>query len=324
MLIYIAKRLAGFVPMLLGISMICFAVMALAPGSPVDLMTDMNPKASPEDRIKLEKYYGLDKPIHVQYGLWLKRVIQGDLGTSFSRDRRPVLDKILEALPITLMINVISLTLILMLAIPIGVYSAARENTFGDRLTTLFVFIGFATPDFWVALLAMALFGAHLHWLPISGLQSLDHDSLSFPARMWDWARHLVLPIGISVLTGLAGMSRYMRSSMLEVLRQDYIQTARAKGLSEGTVVVRHAMRNALLPVVTLLGLSVPGLIGGSVIGEQIFSIPGMGRLFYTGVMSRDYPVVMGILLIGGVLTLFGNLLADVAYHAVDPRLRKR
>jgi peptide/nickel transport system permease protein len=324
MLIYIAKRLAGFVPMLLGISMICFAVMALAPGSPVDLMTDMNPKASPEDRIKLEKFYGLDKPLHVQYGLWLGRVVQGDLGTSFSRDRRPVLDKIMEALPITLMINVISLSLILMLAIPIGVYSAARQNTLGDRLTTLFVFFGFAVPDFWLILLAMTYFGATLNILPISGLQSLDHDSLSAMGKLWDWTRHLILPISLSVVTGLAGMSRYMRSQMLEVLRQDYIQTARAKGLSERTVVLRHGMRNALLPVVTLLGLSVPGLIGGSVITEQLFSIPGMGWLFYTGVMSRDYPVVMGILMIGGVLTLLGNLLADVAYHLVDPRLRRR
>ena len=324
MLIYIAKRLVGFIPMLLGISLICFMVMWLAPGSPVDLMTDMNPKASPEDRIKLEKYYGLDQPVHVQYGLWLKRVVQGDLGKSFSRDRRPVLDKIMEALPITLMINVIALVLILLLSIPIGVYSAARQNSVGDRLTTLFVFIGFATPDFWIALLAMAYFGAYLNWLPISGLQSLDHASMSLLGQLWDWFLHLLLPVGISVVTGLAGMSRYMRSSMLEVLRQDYIQSARAKGLSERTVVVRHAMRNALLPVVTLLGLSLPGLIGGSVIGETLFSIPGMGRLFYTGVLSRDYPVVMGILLIGGVLTLFGNLVADVAYHAVDPRLRRR
>jgi peptide/nickel transport system permease protein len=324
MLIYIAKRLAGFVPMLLGISLLCFTVMAMAPGSPVDLMTDLDPKASAEDRLKLEKFYGLDQPIYVQYGLWLKRAAQGDLGLSFSRDRRPVLDKILEALPITLMINVISLLLIVALAIPIGVYSAARQNSAGDRLTTLFVFVGFATPDFWLALLAMAYFGAYLNWLPISGLQSLDHDSLSAVGKLWDWISHLLLPIGVSVVTGLAGMSRYMRSSMLEVLRQDYIQTARAKGLAESTVLKRHAMRNALLPVVTLLGLAVPGLIGGAVITESLFSIPGMGRLFYTGVMQRDYPVVMGILMFGGLLTLVGNLLADVAYHLVDPRLRRR
>lgn len=324
MLSYLAKRLAGFVPLLLGISFVSFMVMALAPGSPVDLMTDMNPKASPEARVQLEKYYGLDKPLHVQYRLWLGRIVQGDLGTSFSRDRRPVLDKILEALPITLMINVLDLALILMLAIPIGIYSAARQYSLADRITTVLVFIGFAMPSFWIALLAMMLFGEYLGWLPISGLRSLDYDSMTMLGKVGDRIAHLILPVGIAAVTGLAGMSRYMRSSMLEVLRQDYVQTARAKGLSERVVLMRHALRNALLPVVTLLGLSIPGLIGGAVIAETIFAIPGMGRLFYTSVLARDYPVVMGITLIGALLTLVGNLLADLMYVAVDPRLRKR
>lgn len=324
MLAYLARRLAGFVPMLLGISFVSFMVMALAPGNPVDLMTDMNPKASPEARVKLEEYYGLDKPLPVQYGLWLKRVVQGDLGTSFSRDRRPVLDKILEALPITLMLNVIELVLILVLAIPIGIYSAARQYSVGDRVATVLIFLGFAMPGFWLALLAMTFFGEYLQLLPISGLHSIGYESLSPVGRLLDLGEHLILPIATSVVTGLAGMSRYVRSSMLEVLRQDYVQTARSKGLTERTVLLRHAMRNALLPVVTLLGLSVPGLIGGSVIAETIFAIPGMGRLFFTAVMSRDYPVVMGITLFGAILTLFGNLVADLLYVAVDPRLRKR
>jgi len=324
MLSYLAKRLAGFVPLLLGISFVSFLVMAMAPGTPVDLMTDLNPKASPEARERLEKYYGLDQPLYVQYGLWLGRIVRGDLGTSFSRDRRPVLDKIAEALPITLFLNVLDLTLILGLAIPIGIYSASHQYSFADRATTVFVFVGFAMPSFWVALLAMMLLGEQLGWLPISGLRSLDYDSMSLLGQAWDRVRHLILPVGIAALTGLAGLSRYMRSSMLEVLRQDYIQTARAKGLSERAVVYRHALRNALLPVVTILGLSIPGLIGGSVIAETIFAIPGMGRLFYTSVLMRDYPVVMGITLIGAVLTLFGNLLADLMYVAVDPRLRKR
>lgn len=324
MIAYLAKRLAGFVPLLVGISFVSFMVMALAPGSPVDLMTDMNPKASPEAREQLEKYYGLDQPLHVQYGLWLGRIVTGDLGTSFSRDRRPVLDKITEALPVTLLINVLDLVLILALAIPIGIYSASRQYSLGDRITTVFVFVGFAMPGFWIALLAMMVFGEQLGWLPISGLRSLDYDSMSMLGKAWDRISHLILPVGISAVTGLAGMSRYMRSSMLEVLRQDYIQTARAKGLSERVVTMRHALRNALLPVVTLLGLSIPGLIGGAVIGETIFAIPGMGRLFYTSVLARDYPVVMGITLIGALLTLVGNLVADLLYVAVDPRLRKR
>ncbi|HYB98267.1 MAG TPA: ABC transporter permease [Candidatus Limnocylindrales bacterium] len=324
MLVYVARRIAAFVPLLIGITLVSFLVMEMAPGNPVDLMTDMNPKASPEAREKLEKYYGLDKPFYVQYGLWLGRIVQGDLGTSFSRDRRPVLDKIMEAIPITLLISAIDLVLILVLAIPIGVFSAANQHSWLDRATTVFVFIGFAMPGFWFALLGMILFGETLGWLPISDLKSLDYDSYSVGGKILDRIRHLILPVAISTLTGLAGMSRYMRSSMLEVLRQDYIQTARAKGLDENVVIYRHALRNALLPVVTIIGLSIPGLIGGSVIAETIFGIPGMGRLFFTGVMSRDYPVVMGITLIGAVLTLLGNLLADLMYLAVDPRLRSR
>jgi len=172
-------------------------------------------------------------------------------------------------------------------------------------------------------LLCMMLFGVELGWLPISGLQSLQHEDLSAAGRLLDRVRHLVMPVVISSVTSLAGLSRYMRSSMLEVIRQDYITTARSKGLSERVVVYRHALRNALLPVVTILGLSVPGLIGGAVIFETMFAIPGMGRLFYDSVMQRDYMVVMGVLVMGAVLTLVGNLLADLMYAIVDPRLRR-
>ncbi|MFT4572408.1 MAG: peptide/nickel transport system permease protein, partial [Candidatus Binatia bacterium] len=274
-------------------------------------------------RIQLEKYYGLDEPIHVQYWLWLGRVVRGDLGTSFARDRRPVTDKVLEALPVTLTLNVLSLAFILVMSIPIGIYSATHQYSLIDRGTTVFVFLGFAMPGFWLALLCMTLFGEQLGWLPISGLKSMDHDSMSAWGQFVDSAKHLVMPVGIPAITGLAGMSRYMRSSMLEVWRQDYVTTARAKGLSESTVIWRHAVRNALLPVITLLGLSIPGLIGGSVISETIFAIPGMGRLFFNSVLMRDYPMVMGITLIGAVLTLIGNLVADVLYAVVDPRLRR-
>ena len=324
MLSYAARRLAGFVPLLIGITFVAFSVMIFAPGSPVDLMTDLNPDASPEARERLEEYYGLNEPIHVQYALWLKRIAKGDLGTSFSRDRRPVFDKVFEALPVTLLLNVLSLTLILCAAIPIGIFSATHQYSFADRATTVFVFLGFAMPGFWLALLCMMLFGEQLGWLPISGLRSLDYPSMSTAGQLLDRVRHLILPVGISAVTGLAGLSRYMRSSMLEVIRQDYIVTARAKGLSERVVIYRHALRNALLPVITILGLSIPGLIGGSVISETIFAIPGMGRLFYNSVLMRDYPVVMGVVLMGAVLTLVGNLVADLAYAAVDPRLRRR
>jgi len=191
-----------------------------------------------------------------------------------------------------------------------------------DRVAGVVVFIGFAVPTFWLALLLMILFGVHLGWLPISGIRSLNSEYLPPGMALWDLIRHLILPVLLAAFGGLAGLSRYMRANMLEVIRQDYILTARAKGLSERVVIYRHALRNALLPVITILGLSVPGLIGGSVIFETIFAIPGMGQLFYMAVMARDYPVVMGILFIGAVLTLLGNLLADVSYALADPRIR--
>ena len=324
MLGYLLRRIAGLVPLLIGISFVSFVVIQLAPGSPVERLTDLNPKASPEVRERLEKAFGLDQPLHVQYWRWLQRMVKGDFGASFATDRRPVLDKIKDAMPVTLALNLLELMLILAIGIPIGVYSATRQYSIQDRITTVFVFLGFAMPTFWFALLCMMVFGVQLGWLPISGLKSMEHDALGPLARLLDYAAHLVMPVLVAALTGLAGISRYMRSSMLEVIRQDYVTTARAKGLSERDVVYRHALRNALLPVITILGLSLPGLIGGSVIFETIFAIPGMGRLFYDGVMMRDYPLVMGVLVLGAALTLVGNLLADVCYAIADPRLRRR
>jgi peptide/nickel transport system permease protein len=283
----------------------------------------MNPKATAESRARLQAYYGLDQPLHIQYGRWLGRMATLDFGDSFSPDGRPVAEKIKERIPITLTINVLSMGLIFLVAIPVGVYSAVRKGSLFDRISTVAVFIGFAIPTFWLALLMMILFGVKLGWLPISGISSLDYGSLGPLGKLADRAHHLVLPLLLLGFGGLAGMSRYMRSNMLEVIRQDYVATARAKGLPEGKVVFRHAMRNALLPVITILGLSVPDLLGGSVIFETIFAIPGLGQLFYQGVMSRDYPLIMGILTIGAFLTLLGNLLADVGYALADPRIRQ-
>lgn len=322
MLRYLGKRLAMMVPLLLGITIISFGVIHLAPGEPTGLATELNPKVTAEARERLRAFYGLDQPVYVQYGHWLWRVVRLDFGNSFSPDGRPVIDKILERMPITVSLNVLSLVLILAAALPLGIMSAAHQNTWLDRGTTVFVFIGFATPTFWAALLLMILFGVNLGWLPISGLRSLNFASLSPWEQAVDLLKHIVLPVSLSALTGLAGLSRYMRSSMLEEIRQDYVTTARAKGLKERAVVYKHALRNALIPVITILGLSVPGLIGGSVIFESIFAIPGMGKLFYDSVLARDYPVVMGVLVMGAFLTLLGNLLADVSYSLADPRIR--
>lgn len=322
MLRYIAKRLIFMIPLLLGITIVCFAVMHLAPGSPTDLQTQMNPRASVEMKQRLKALYDLDKPLPVQYFLWLKKIAVFDLGVSFSTDRRPVADKIKERLPITILLNVLSLSLIMVVAIPLGVLSAVHKDSLFDRIAGVFVFTGFAVPTFWLALLLMILFGIQLGWLPISGIRSLNYEYFPPGMAFWDFVKHLIMPVLLSAFGGLAGLSRYMRANMLEVIRQDYILTARAKGLSENNVIYRHALRNALLPVITILGLSVPGLIGGGVIFETVFAIPGMGQLFYMAVMARDYPVVMGILFIGAALTLLGNLLADVSYALADPRIR--
>ncbi|GAB4374066.1 MAG: ABC transporter permease [Deltaproteobacteria bacterium] len=322
MLRYVAKRLLLSIPMLVGISLISFLVIHAAPGGPVEMSTDLNPKATAESRARLRAYYGLDRPVHVQYLRWLGRMATLDFGESFARDGRKVSEKIGERIPVTLSINLLSMLLIFAAAIPLGIYSAFRKDSWFDRISTVAVFTGFAVPTFWLALLLMILFGVRLGWLPISGIVSLEHDSLGLAGKLWDYARHLALPVFVSAFGGVAGLSRYMRSTMLEVIRQDYIATARAKGLPERTVLFRHAMRNALLPFITILGLSIPGLLGGSVIFESIFAIPGLGQLFYQSVMSRDYPLIMGALVIGAFLTLMGNLLADVGYALADPRIR--
>ena len=321
MIRYIFRRIIGLIPLLFGITIISFAVIHLAPGKPTDLETQFNPKVSLEARERIARIYGLDKPLHIQYIDWLKRILRLDFGVSFV-DSRPVIEKIGERIPITLGINLASIILILLIGVPIGVTSAVKEGSFYDRFMTVFVFVGFAIPTFWLALILMDLIGVRWGLLPISGIKSLEFEKFTFFEKMIDIVRHLTLPVFVSAFGGLAGISRYMRSNMVQVLKQDYIRTARAKGLSEKDVIYKHALKNALLPVVTILGLSIPGLIGGSVIFESVFSIPGMGRLFYESVMARDYPVIMGVLVIGATLTLLGNLLADISYAAVDPRIK--
>ncbi len=322
MLRYLAKRLVMMVPLLLGITLISFVVIHLAPGEPTDLQTDLNPEASLELREKLRAHYGLDKPLYVQYTDWVSRIVRLDFGESFALDHRPVTEKIAERMPITIAINILSLLAILAVSVPIGIYSAVRQDGLFDRGATVFVFLGFAMPSFWLALLLMDFLGVRLGLFPIAGLRSFGYEYMSTGRQVLDLLHHLVLPVFVSAFGGLAGFSRFMRANMLEVIRQDFILTARAKGLGERSVILRHALRNALLPVITILGLSVPGLIGGSVIFETIFAIPGMGKLFYDGVMMRDYPLIMGVLVIGAVLTLVGNLLADISYALADPRIR--
>jgi peptide/nickel transport system permease protein len=321
--------------MLIGISLVSFFIMHLAPGDVTSSESSFNPRASEESRQKLRELYNLDKPVIIQYSLWLKRIVQLDFGNSFASHQKPVLwerkDKsgnvtkglIQESLPITLMINLLGIFIIFSISIFLGTLSAVRQNTWVDRSITLFVFIGFAIPGFWLALLLMYWTGVSHQWLPISGLHSPGFQNLSSFGQFIDLLKHLVLPVSISSLSGLAGISLYVRNGMLDILHQDFITTARSKGLKENKIVFIHALKNAILPLITIIGLSIPGLIGGSVIAESIFAIPGMGKLFYDSVLMRDFPVIMGILTIGSVLTLIGNLLADIGYAWADPRVRK-
>ncbi|WP_100278711.1 ABC transporter permease [Mariprofundus aestuarium] len=319
---YLLKRLAGMIPLLFGITIISFGMMHLAPGEPVVVGQEFNPKVSAQDIERLRAYYGLDKPLHEQYLNWLNRLVVLDFGKSFSADGRDVIDKISERIPVTLWINILAMLLIIIIAIPIGIISAVKRDSWLDKCMTIFVFIGFAIPSFWLGLLLMISLGVNMNLLPISGLHDYNWQQMGFWQQQADLMSHLLLPIFVSAIGGLAGMSRFMRSGMLEVISSDYITTARAMGVPEQSIRYRLALKNALLPIITLLGLSIPGLIGGSVIVEQLFSLPGMGLLFFEAVMSRDYPLVMGITVIGAVLTLLGNLIADISYAWADPRIR--
>ncbi len=323
MLIYIIKRALLMIPILLGITLLIFGVMRLAPGGPAEAQMEFSARASAEARERLRKLYGADQPFYKQYATWLRKFVTLDFGEAFA-DGKKVKDKIKERLPITLTINILTLGVVLLIAIPLGILSATRQYSLLDRFTTIFVFVGFSTPSFWLALLLIYFLGVQWGIVPISGIHRLDTTGLSFWDKLSDTAHHLIVPILVSAFGSLASYSRYMRSSMLEVLRQDYIRTARAKGLSDHAVIYKHALRNALMPLITILGLSLPGVIGGSAIMETVFGIPGMGQLLYQAVLSRDYNVAMGVLVPAAFLTMLGNFLADIAYAFTDPRVRLR
>lgn len=297
--------------------------MQLAPGGPIDQMADLNPHVTPAVKEKIRHDLGLDRPILVQYGSWLGRIVRLDFGSSFT-DHRPVIRRIAERLPATILLNVLAISLMLLLAIPIGFFSALKANSVFDKAMTVFVFIGFSLPTYAVALGLMILFGLKLGWLPVSGLSTIHFIPTSTFERVWDVARHLILPTLVLGLTDLAGLSRYMRNGMLEVIHQDFVRAAQAKGLSWWRVYGVHALRNALIPMLTIFGLMLPELIGGAVIIETIFAYPGMGRLGYDAIMTRDYNLIMAITVISGTLTVLGNFLADLLYAYADPRIRYR
>jgi peptide/nickel transport system permease protein len=314
---YLFRRLLYTLITLIGISIISWVIITQAPGSPIALTLD--PKVSPKIIEQMEKNYDLDKPVYQQYFLWLKRLFTGNL-YSF-KDGRPVMKKIGERIWNTLLLNLVAILIIFSLAIPLGIFSAKRQYTFLDNLGTFGAYLGISIPSFWLAYL-LILGTVKLFGYPVLGMRSFATEDFTTVEIILDRLWHLMLPSIILAIGGIAALSRYTRSSMLEVIRQDYIRTAKSKGLPEETVYYKHALRNALLPIITLFGFLIPGLIGGSIIMETVFAWPGIGRLAYQAVLARDYPVVMTINTITAVLVLIGNFVADILYGIADPRIR--
>jgi len=316
---YVFGRLLQLIPLLIGISLISFFVMHLAPGDPTALFID--PNVNPAELARVKANWGLDQPIYIQYGKWLINAVKGDFGRSYITSQ-PVIAEIGERLPATLLLMISSMILTLLISIPIGVYSAVKKGSWFDNFFTVFSFAGMAIPSFWLGLMLMLLFSVQLDWLPAVGMFNplMKHTHPLY--RALDVVIHMILPLTTMTILSLAGISRYQRAAMLEVLNQDFIKVARAKGLPERVVIFKHALRNALIPIVTILGLSLPDLFGGAFIIETVFAWPGMGRLGVQSIFQRNYPDIMGIVMLSAVLIIIGNLLADIGYAAVDPRIR--
>jgi peptide/nickel transport system permease protein len=314
---YILRRVFISIPVLFGITLVTYLIVSLAPGDPVSAMVDpeqaavLGPGWMEQQRAEL----GLDKPLPVRYGLWLKEVVTGNLGYSFS-DRQPVSDKIAERIWPTIKLMLTVQLLALAIGVPIGVLSAIRQYSLLDYAATVFGFATISIPAFFLALAGIYLFAIQLRWLPSAGMATIGQ-----PPSFVDSLKHLILPATVLGLAQAAPLIRYTRSSMLETVRQDYVRVARAKGLSERVVISRHALRNALVPLVTVVALTLPQLLGGTVIIEQIFAWPGMGTLAIKAVRARDYPTIMAINLLGAVLVLISSLIADVIYAWIDPRI---
>jgi len=302
------------IPLLIGISLVIFAIIQAAPGGPEGTLLDrqmfVDPAAIDAYRAKL----GVDQPVYVQYFKWIGAILSGDMGISF-QTQRPVLDMILERMPDTLRLMGISFALAICIAIPLGIFSAVRQYSMFDYISTGFSFVAIAMPVFWFGLMLQFIFSVELHWLPVAGTTTVG------AATLGDRIKHLIMPATVLSLHYIAGWSRYMRSSMLGVLKQDYIRTAHSKGLTKRTVIAIHAVKNASIPVVSVITLSIARLFSGAVITETIFGWPGIGRMFIQAMHARDYPLLMGIMMMGSTMVVVFNLIADVVYGWLDPRI---
>lgn len=311
--IYLLRRIIQTIPLLIGITMISFLIMSLAPGGPASMQLD--PNMTVEDRERTIQNLGLDKPLPIQYINWLKKVAVGDWGESYVRNM-DVMELIMSRLPLTFLLMGVSFLIATAISIPFGVISATRQYSKTDYATTIIAFFGLATPNFWMGLMCIMLFSVTLGWLPAGGVATLNE-----PFSIWDRITHLIMPALVLATADMAATTRYTRASMLEVIRQDFVRTARAKGLRNKVVIYKHALRNALIPVVTIWGLSLPSFFGGALITEKVFGWPGIGTLLVDSVFMRDYPVIMALTTIAAFLVVLGNLLADLLYAVLDPRI---
>ncbi len=316
---YLLRRLLISVPTLLGISLVLFTILALAPGDPFEVLAT-NPNVPPEVRANLRTQFGLDDPIAVRYVRWVTSMVKGDWGFSFV-SRIDVSSLIWQRLPTTLFVLGTAQLLGLLVALPIGIYSAVRPYSFFDQIATTFAFIGFSLPTFFTGLLFILFFSIYLDWLPF-----IYRADISATGWRWAWemARQAIMPIAVLGLFQGAAMTRFVRSAVLEVIRLDYVNTARSKGLSERVTIVKHVVRNALIPVVTLVALQIPGIFTGAVITEQIFRVPGIGSLLISAILSNDTPVIMAITFVFSALVVLFNLIADLVYGWLDPRISFR
>ncbi|SFR88284.1 ABC transporter permease [Sphingomonas jatrophae] len=307
-------RLAAAVPLLLGISLILFAVVHLAPGGPLDVYAD-NPSVTPAALERLAEAYGLKEPLPVQYAMWLKATVAGDWGYSI-RTGRPVLTEVAERLGPTLMLAGAAAALAFVLAVALGTLAAARAGRWVDRVIDALTLGGLSLPSFWLALVLQYAFAVRLGWLPSAGMETIGASSFG------DRLAHLALPATVLAIVNAASWTRYIRAGMIDVLSRDYIRTAYAKGMSERTVLLRHGLRNAIVPAISVIALDLAGLVSGAVITEAVFAWPGIGSLFVQSMDGRDYPVLMGVLLMGSAAVVLANIMADLVQAVLDPRLR--
>ncbi len=323
---YVVRRLLGAIPLVLGIATIIFFILNLAPGDPSQLY--ISPSISSEAMAQIRANMGLDQPVHVRYVRWMGSLLQGDFGHSFAKNR-PVADVVLEILPNTLVLSLAAFSLAFVLGILLGVLQAVRQYSLADSVASVVALFFYSMPSFWLALMLILTFSLYARnvwewpiFFPASGMISVDYEFLGPWDQVKDRLSHLALPTVSLTLVLAAGIARYMRGSMLEVIRQDYVRTARAKGLDERKVIFKHALRNALVPIITLLGLYLPFLFSGTVFIEYVFAWPGMGKMIVDSIIQRDYPVVMAGSFVFATMVVVGNLVADILYAVVDPRIR--